>query len=75
MDEPGGKWSKPPSFCDGAAGLVSTADYLLAFARPPRTEEMTLLLQYLEVPGRGARQAYEDILWALLNADEFLFNH
>jgi CubicO group peptidase (beta-lactamase class C family) len=32
-DEPGGKWSRPPAFPDGAAGLVSTADDLLAFAR------------------------------------------
>ena len=32
-DEPGGIWSRPPAFCDGAAGLVSTADDLLAFAR------------------------------------------
>src|SRR5690349_9445851 len=32
-DEPGGKWSRPPTFGDGAAGLVSTADDLLAFAR------------------------------------------
>ena len=32
-DEPGGKWSHPPAFGDGAAGLVSTADDLLAFAR------------------------------------------
>jgi CubicO group peptidase (beta-lactamase class C family) len=32
-DEPDGKWSRPPAFCDGAAGLVSTADDLLAFAR------------------------------------------
>jgi CubicO group peptidase (beta-lactamase class C family) len=33
LDEPGGKWSRPPVFGDGAAGLVSTADDLLAFAR------------------------------------------
>jgi CubicO group peptidase (beta-lactamase class C family) len=32
-DEPGGKWSRPPAFADGAAGLVSTADDMLAFAR------------------------------------------
>jgi CubicO group peptidase (beta-lactamase class C family) len=32
-DEPGGKWSCPPQFGDGGAGLVSTADDLLAFAR------------------------------------------
>jgi CubicO group peptidase (beta-lactamase class C family) len=33
LDEPAGKWSHPPQFDDGAAGLVSTADDLLAFAR------------------------------------------
>jgi CubicO group peptidase (beta-lactamase class C family) len=32
-DEPGGDWSRPPAFPDGAAGLVSTVDDLLAFAR------------------------------------------
>src|SRR6266568_769618 len=31
-DEPTGAWSRPPAFGDGAAGLVSTADDLLAFA-------------------------------------------
>jgi CubicO group peptidase (beta-lactamase class C family) len=32
-DAPGGTWSRPPAFQDGAAGLVSTVDDLLAFAR------------------------------------------
>jgi CubicO group peptidase (beta-lactamase class C family) len=32
-DPPEGQWSRPPAFADGAAGLVSTADDLLAFAR------------------------------------------
>jgi CubicO group peptidase (beta-lactamase class C family) len=32
-DEPDGQWSRPPAFGDAAAGLVSTADDLLAFAR------------------------------------------
>ena len=32
-DTPEGKWSSPPAFPDGSAGLVSTADDLLAFAR------------------------------------------
>ncbi len=32
-DQPAGAWSRPPAFGDGAAGLVSTADDLLAFAR------------------------------------------
>jgi CubicO group peptidase (beta-lactamase class C family) len=33
FDPPDGAWSRPPAFADGAAGLVSTADDLLAFAR------------------------------------------
>jgi CubicO group peptidase (beta-lactamase class C family) len=32
-DEPDGLWSQAPAFEDGAGGLVSTADDLLAFAR------------------------------------------
>jgi len=32
-DPPGGAWSKPPAFEDGAAGLLSTVDDLHAFAR------------------------------------------
>ena len=32
-DEPDGTWSHSPTFADGAAGLVSTVDDLLAFAR------------------------------------------
>jgi CubicO group peptidase (beta-lactamase class C family) len=32
-DPPAGAWSKPPVFADGAGGLLSTVDDLLAFAR------------------------------------------
>jgi CubicO group peptidase (beta-lactamase class C family) len=32
-DPPDGQWSRPAAFGDGGAGLVSTADDLLAFAR------------------------------------------
>jgi CubicO group peptidase (beta-lactamase class C family) len=32
-DDPGGAWSRPPAFPDGAAGLVSTVDDLCAFAK------------------------------------------
>ncbi len=32
-DPPNGQWSKPPAFGDGGAGLVSTVDDLVAFAR------------------------------------------
>ncbi|WP_443643427.1 serine hydrolase domain-containing protein [Amycolatopsis iheyensis] len=33
IDSPEGRWSTPPKFPSGSAGLVSTADDLLAFAR------------------------------------------
>jgi CubicO group peptidase (beta-lactamase class C family) len=33
VDPPGGAWSRPPAFEDGAAGLVSTVDDMHAFAR------------------------------------------
>jgi len=32
-DKPGGLWSGPRAFCDGASGLVSTVDDLLAFSQ------------------------------------------
>ena len=32
-DRPDGDYARPPAFADGAAGLVSTADDMLAFAR------------------------------------------
>jgi CubicO group peptidase (beta-lactamase class C family) len=32
-DQPNGTYSRPPAFCDGGAGLVSTVDDLLAFSR------------------------------------------
>ena len=32
-DPPNGQWSRPPAFHDGAAGLISTVDDLLTFAR------------------------------------------
>jgi CubicO group peptidase (beta-lactamase class C family) len=33
LDERGRDWSKPPTFCDAAAGLILTAGDLLAFSR------------------------------------------
>jgi hypothetical protein len=46
--------------------------YYWAFARPPREGEMQQVLEYLQRK-TNKRQAYEDVLWALLNTKEFLF--
>jgi hypothetical protein len=62
--------------------------YYTAFSRPPMESELGLALEYLNRPPRAEaagetppdpakvrRQAYEDVLWALINTKEFLFNH
>ena len=59
--------------------------YLLAFSRLPKEEEKSIATGYLqeklaavkEEEKRPAveQQAYEDMLWALINTKEFLFNH
>jgi hypothetical protein len=56
--------------------------YLLACSRKPVPEELESAKRYIEkrvqsagTPETGRRQAYEDIVWAVINTKEFLFNH
>jgi hypothetical protein len=48
--------------------------YRLAFSRPPNDAELQATLEYLKTKST-AREAYEDIVWSLVNSKEFLFNH
>lgn len=48
--------------------------YLVAYCRLPTDEELTTSRNYLEERG-NRRKGLEDIAWALLNANEFLFQH
>lgn len=49
--------------------------YLLAFSRVPSTDEMAIALAHINKNEQDAKRAYEDIVWALVNTKEFLFNH
>jgi hypothetical protein len=46
--------------------------YLWAYARLPQPDELQFCLQYLP-KANSPREAYEDLLWALINTKEFLF--
>ncbi|MDP6553946.1 MAG: DUF1553 domain-containing protein [Pirellulaceae bacterium] len=49
--------------------------YLLAFVRPPLDDETAIAIAHIEKCGDDVKRAYEDIVWALINTKEFLFNH
>ena len=60
--------------------------YLAAFSREPTAEEVQIAEAHLLKPRtdaagkpldsqRARRNGYEDLLWAILNTKEFLFNH
>ena len=59
--------------------------YYLVFSRAPKADEVATAVQHLARRTEGAREpketaarkreAYEDILWALMSSKEFLFNH
>jgi hypothetical protein len=48
--------------------------YLAAFARYPTAEEKATAAAYVAAQ-KETRRGLEDVLWALLNSREFLFNH
>ncbi|HUY90988.1 MAG TPA: DUF1549 domain-containing protein [Pirellulales bacterium] len=48
--------------------------YMWVFSRPPVADETSVALAHINRV-ENKQQAYEDILWALVNTKEFLFNH
>ncbi|RMF40705.1 MAG: DUF1553 domain-containing protein [Planctomycetota bacterium] len=48
--------------------------YVAAFCRLPTADELAAAADYLESKQRS-REAYEDLVWAIINSKEFLFNH
>jgi hypothetical protein len=60
--------------------------YLAAFSREPRADELKHAIDYLTEPRTNAdgtpmdpqqlaRENFQDLIWALINTKEFLFNH
>lgn len=48
--------------------------YEAALSRPPNDAEMKTTLAYVSAK-ENRREAYEDLIWSLINSKEFLFNH
>ena len=48
--------------------------FLWAFARKPSDNDMKVAFQHLKKHEKTKQVAYENILWALLNTKEFVFN-
>jgi len=60
--------------------------YLVAFSREPRSEELKISLDFLAEPRvdaagnaidpqKAKQETFQDLIWALINTKEFLFNH
>lgn len=54
---------------------IVTDLYFAAFSRPPGEIELSKAVEAFTAPGATRRTATEDVLWALLNSAEFVFNH
>ena len=62
-----------------AAGKLSPAEivddlYLRVYCRPPTGEERKRVVALFDRPKAVRREVVEDILWAMLNTPEFVFN-
>jgi hypothetical protein len=67
----------------GRADLMSKSDspiaervsdlYRMAFSRTPSEDELRGASEYLSVGPTAER--FQDLIWALINSKEFLFNH
>ena len=49
--------------------------YLAAFSRQPTEDELKTASEYLAARSDNRQTAFEDLVWAIINSKEFLFNH
>ena len=48
--------------------------FLWAFARKPTPSSCSVALAHIDQHAKNKKLAYENILWALINTKEFVFN-
>ena len=49
--------------------------YRWVYSREPDAEELKIAMAHIAKHEPNVKTAYEDIIWALINTKEFLFNH
>ena len=69
-------WVSQLARSDAAPHQIIEDIYLACFSRFPRSEELEIALGiFPEAPEASRQNAVEDLLWALINTAEFVFNH
>ena len=58
-----------------APELILEEVFLATYARMPRPDEQEQVLQTINQASDKAKEAWEDVLWAMFNSKEFLFQH
>jgi hypothetical protein len=56
-------------------GAILEELYLTAYSRIPTKEEIEIATGVFEEPDATRQSATEDVMWALINSAEFVFNH
>ena len=69
--------SRPRKLLQAGRSLQEIVEqcYLAAYSRRPTESELHVFRRYAAAEGRTPEQAYEDLLWSLVNSNEFLFQH
>ena len=49
--------------------------FLVAFSRKPTKDELQRVVAHVSKEGKDVKKAYEDVIWAIINTKEFMFNH
>jgi hypothetical protein len=84
LSKAGGRAAALAKASDDNASIAEV--YAAALSRTPRESELKTALEFLRRPRSDAKgvqldpakartAAYEDLLWALINTKEFLYNH